>query len=796
MIPMICNIGLPLYRLVIVPGMGCLGWFAMAQFSCASPQEPPVANVAVATGAISQSGKPTPCSGAVDHPAFNAWAKVAESLCIRCHNSDGDGAESRFVLRIPASVRDRDSISFNVALLWNLASEKTDNQSLLFAKATGGLDHGGGVVVTKESTQAKVLSTLGDSVGDLTTWIPTEHDRLLDENHAAMFDGISMMSPTRLLRRVTLSLAGRLPTKPELSSVASEGMAGLEKLLPLILDEPAFYERLREGYNDILLTRGIEDNAETLLSYDHFEKSRLWYQDYDLNDLPENERERARWKLADVYRDALLREPYELILYIVRKDRPFTEVITADYMMVSPYTARGYGIYEEIKDQFRDPKNPFEYIPAKLRALRGRDGKVQETATGWYPHSGLLSMFHYLRRYPSTETNRNRLRARMVYQHWLGVDVMALAPRSADASAVAAKYAIPVMQAPDCVVCHRTIDPLAGLFQNFSFEGYVGPRKEGWYTDMFGPGFEREAIGAEDLWRSPQWLGQKIAQDRRFAIAVVEHVYYILYGRKPALAPTDIEDPQFHRKRCAYRAQRAMLEKAADVFRQSNDSLKQVFLTLIASEFYRADGIFESSREAMVPDQQVDWNDLGVVRLLSPEQLERKIGAIFGRPWGRLRDEMAILYGGIDSLAVTDRNLDPSGAMGAVQRMMANDVACEHVAKDFRLPPAERRLFPSVELTDLPSDPAAEGSLRKAISDLHFQLLGREDEPESNSVTETLELLREVHASAKQQTGLPTNESYFCGGREEFRSEDPLFTLRSWRAVVTYLLRQREFLYE
>ena len=32
-----------------------------------------------------------------------------------------------------------------------------------------------------------------------------------------------------------------------------------------------------------------------------------------------------------------------LIEYIVRNNRPFTEVATADYTMVSPYTARGYG---------------------------------------------------------------------------------------------------------------------------------------------------------------------------------------------------------------------------------------------------------------------------------------------------------------------------------------------------------------------------------------------------------------------------------------------------------------------
>lgn len=95
------------------------------------------------------------------------------------------------------------------------------------------------------------------------------------------------------------------------------------------------------------------------------------------------------------------------------KSEFFSELVTADYIMVSPFTARGYGIFEEIKDQFRNSDDPFEYIPARLHALKSRDGKVQESRTDWYPHAGFLSMFHYLRRYPSTETNRNRLRARI-----------------------------------------------------------------------------------------------------------------------------------------------------------------------------------------------------------------------------------------------------------------------------------------------------------------------------------------------------------------------------------------------
>ena len=56
-----------------------------------------------------------------------------------------------------------------------------------------------------------------------------------------------------------------------------------------------------------------------------------------------------------------------------------------------------------------------------------------------------------------------------------------------------------------------------------------------------------------------------------------------------------------------------------------------------------------------------------------------------------------MLYGGIDSQEVTERATDPSGAMGAIQRILSNDVACKHVARDFARPPAERRLFPGIE---------------------------------------------------------------------------------------------------
>ncbi len=207
-------------------------------------------------------------------------------------------------------------------------------------------------------------------------------------------------------------------------------------------------------------------------------------------------RQKARYKLDADYRKALLGEPMKLIEHVVRNDRPFTEIVTADYIMVTPFTARGYGIFEEVKEKFKNANDPFEYIPVKLKALKGRSKATdQDSATGDFPHAGLLSTFQYLRRYPTTETNRNRLRARMFYLHFLGVDALELAARVADAAAVTAKYPNPTMQASECVVCHKTIDPVAGLFQDYySFDGVYGRRKGGWYTDMFAAGFEGEKM--------------------------------------------------------------------------------------------------------------------------------------------------------------------------------------------------------------------------------------------------------------------------------------------------------------
>ncbi len=726
------------------------------------------------------------------------WAKVGERTCLKCHTVDGDAGESKFLLADPRDVSEPNPrwMEENCQAFQTMAKTPEGDQSRLLVKVLGGLEHGGGRVLKPDSTGYKILERY---VGRLNGKPIEPSGAASDYKPQPLFEGVRMMTPQRLLRRVALSLVGRLPSSDEQKAVEQDGMKAIDAILDQIMREDAFYVRLKEGFNDIFLTLGVEDNAETLLSYEHFEKTRHWTEKHDLNHIPEAERQRKRWALASVYRDAILREPLELIAYIVRNDRPFSELATADYIMVSPFTARGYGIYEEVKDQFKNPDDsfkagdPFEYVPAKLKALKDRSGKMQESATGLYPHAGFLSMFHYLKRYPTTETNRNRLRARMFYQHFLGIDIMQLAPRVTDAAAVTAKYPIPTMQAADCVVCHKTIDPVAGIFQDFDMEGHLGPRKDGWYKDMFGPGFEGEDLPASERWRAPQWLGERAVKDPRFPIAMAEHIYYIMMGRKVMLAPDDIDSPTFAARLRAYRAQRRMIEEVAQRFRSANFNLKEAFKGIILSDFYRVDGLDALANH---PQRVAELDDVGLVRLLTPEQLERKLKAIFGKPWGRLDDQLRILYGGIDSQTVTERNLDPSGAMGAIQRLMANDMACYHVARDFRLESGQRRLFPQIEPNVVPGEVESDQKIRQAIIYLHQRLLGQDRTAEHPEIERTFQLFSGIVAEAKAKKGFEPRETYFCGGREEFRTADPEYTVRAWRGVVTYLMRQHDFLYE
>ena len=214
------------------------------------------------------------------------------------------------------------------------------------------------------------------------------------------------------------------------------------------------------------------------------------------------------------------------------------------------------------------------------------------------------------------------------------------------------------------------------------------------------------------------------------------------------------------------------------------------------SEFYRADGLATAVAN---PARRAELDDLGLVRMLAPEQVERNVTAIFGKGWGRLKHGdggLDMLYGGIDSKEVTERAADPSGAMGAIQRILANDVACKQTALDFSRAPSDRRLFPRIEPDVVPGSAEADAQIRRAIVHLHQRILGRFDAPESTEVERTFQLFAGIVSDANAKKNFEKQENYSCRQNLEHPVPDPNYTVRAWRAVVTYLMRRQEFLYE
>ena len=253
----------------------------------------------------------------------------------------------------------------------------------------------------------------------------------------------------------------------------------------------------------------------------------------------------------------------------------------------------------------------------------------------------------------------------MYYQHFLGVDVLELAARVSDAAAVTAKYEVPTMQASECVVCHKTVDPVAGVFQDYwrfatrlpstASEKRVGSRICSPLASK-GKNYPRRSGGVRcNGWASgprrilasrPPWSNTSI-------ICSPAERYCGL--------PKDLDDPLYAAKRRAYDQQRCVVEQIAARFAASNFNLKGAFKDWATSEFYRADGLTTAAAD---PGRRAELDDIGLMRMLTPEQLERKVGAVFGEKWGRLEGELAMLYGGIDSQEVTERATDPSGADG------------------------------------------------------------------------------------------------------------------------------------
>ena len=668
---------------------------------------------------------------------------VVQAKCVNCHVQGGVSGHTRLVLS-PSSVEGHEALNF--AVFENLVSIVDDAANLILNKIQG-VGHGGGIQVEAGSADYANMERFLRLLGGETSSAGL--------SPKGLFDGVTMATPGRTLWRAALIFAGRLPSEAELIAVSTGREADLRRTIRGLMTGPGFHEFLVRVSNDRLLTdrhinhvNGVESATQWVGILNLF-----WEKAKEAADRGLHRDDYMPYRqLNFTLHPGIAGAPLELIAYVIENDLPYTEILTADYIMANPMSARGYGA----ETVFNDPANPNEFRPSRIVSYYGdHQTKITEDSIDLgtrvtnpgvlavdYPHAGVLNTTVFLQRYPTTATNRNRARSRWVYYHFLGVDVEKSAARTTDSDALA-DTDNPTMKNPACTVCHSLLDPVAGAFQNYGEEGFyrdsfggldslagfykrppdgsLSPFQPGdtWYRDMRAPGFNGEVAPSPD--NSLQWLAERIVADERFAEAAVRFWWPGIMGTEIASPPEDELDRDFKALLLGATAQSQEVKRIAVAFRSgiaggTPFNGKDLLTEIALSPWFRAESMVAGD-----PIRNVALRDAGVERLLTPEELQRKTEAVTGYAWyrrhfrvqgstpSRLNDRRhslsdgsySLLYGGIDSNGIVDRAVDVTPVMAAVAQTHALEVSCPVAMRElFLLPENERLLFGGIDVTE------------------------------------------------------------------------------------------------
>ncbi|MBU61742.1 MAG: hypothetical protein CMI26_04475, partial [Opitutae bacterium] len=202
-----------------------------------------------------------------DHYFINeVWAKVGELSCLKCHQDSGEAEDSRFILQETILLNGKALQTARIANFKAFAKmarmKKVGHPPRLLLKPIGEMDHEGEQVLKPDSTGHTILKAFVQRMEGKSLSFKT----IEKYKPSSFFEGVTMIENESLLRRLTLSLAGRLPTPKERQDIRLMGLPGLNGILEKLMAEKPFFDRLKEGFNDIFLTNGYDGNGELILS--------------------------------------------------------------------------------------------------------------------------------------------------------------------------------------------------------------------------------------------------------------------------------------------------------------------------------------------------------------------------------------------------------------------------------------------------------------------------------------------------------------------------------------------------
>jgi len=517
------------------------------------------------------------------------------------------------------------------------------------------------------------------------------------------------LEPEEQLLRVSMALRGLRPSPDDWDELAADPTA-IETIVDRYLDSDAFGVTIRDMHAETLLMR-----SETVV-------------------LP------TLGPLEDEYRGDVHRSvaeaPLMLIEDIVMGDAPYTEIVTADYMMADSRTSKAWaGIdYDEEGPEWQASSWP-----------EGR------------PEAGILSSSELWTRHISNGSNYHRQRANVIADTLLCatfLDRDIPLDGSIDLSDPEV-VADAVLKEEVCVGCHQALDPLASnlwgfrtripffaigqvyanggcdsgdeeftLFNNcFPLETYSPQLETAWnFVGTRPPGYY--GLPAGNLGD----VGQAIAVDPRFSLCAARRFSSYLTQTEMSAVP--------------YTTVAALQERFIDSGYSAKDLAKAIVLsdTFLASE------------------QGKLGNDISGLQIIRPEQYARFIEdltgfiwainadrptcAALGNCWGDvdlgLSDAFGFrsMAGGIDGFFVTRPTHTATPVRSLYTATIAKEAAAFVVSADFAEPNnTQRRLLGQVEADDF-----GEPVVRAQLKTLHLRILGEQVEADSEEVTESYAL--------------------------------------------------------
>lgn len=461
--------------------------------------------------------------------------------------------------------------------------------------------------------------------------------------------------------------------------------------------------------------------------------------------------------------------------------------------MVNGWSADALNVYDQLG-----------YTPETTEEWRVYRNPTHSNISGYYQPSGLLTDVVWLNTYNYTNTNLNRVRARMVYKQFLDFDVMTLSDRSPSNK----DFPNPTLENPDCKICHSIIDPVASLFlERTNFASY-NPRASLKRDTLWPAGFEKTEFvdnGSDPL----RFLADQLVNDPRFLPAQAHIIYRGLMGKDVLRAESEPSEK-------ALAAQDNFFNQVAAEMKTDNLNIKTAVKAIVKSPYFRAESITDTAEWAA-------HSNTGSVRLLAPDLMQAKTQVLLGAPWTNNsnpdlgEDQWHLLtgiYGSPISAEIGDSPYS-SAANIMMQEQFAADMACRIVPREFfNQSPNTRKLFKQVGLDTVPLDsagtaiPVDKAKIVANIQYLYGYLLGEDLGANDAQVKEAYDLWLQTWQSGKadldagkvsinspcQIKVAPVTKAALPQTQQLLN--DPDYVMRSWMAVLVYLLSDYRFFYE